>query len=91
MYFTKFGHMTPHIELFLDYILLLNGLFFDMKEVHMDIPYISMQLDSKNLSQIVFNKIVYKSMKIDFKNSPKMKFCFFETRIWYASFRLYKN
>jgi len=84
IYFTKFGHMTPHTKLFLDYILLLDGVFFDMKDVCMDVPYISMQLDSKNLSPIVFNKILCKTMRIDFKNSPKMKFCFSEIGIWYA-------
>jgi len=55
-----------------------------MKDVHMDVPYISMQLDSKNLSPIVFNKILCKTMKTDFKNLPKMEFCFSKIGIWYA-------
>jgi len=51
----------------------------------MDVPYISMQLNLKNSSPIVFNKIICKIMKIDFKNSPKIKhFYFLETKIWYA-------
>jgi len=29
--------------------------------------------------------------KIDFKNSPKMEYCFFETEIWYAWLGLDKN
>jgi len=30
-------------------------------------------------------------MKIDFKNSPKIKFCFLETKIWYSWLNLGKN
>jgi len=52
-----------------------------MKDVRMGVPYISMQSNLKN-SPIVFNKILCKTTKIDFKNSPKMEFCFFEIEIW---------
>jgi len=31
-----------------------------------------------------FNKILCKAKKIDFKNSPEKKICFFETEIWCA-------
>jgi len=65
-------------------ILLLKGVFFNMKNVHMDVPYKSMKLNKKHSSPTVFNKIIYKIMKIDFKNSPKIKFYFLETKIWYA-------
>jgi len=30
-------------------------------------------------------------MEIDFKNSPKMEFWLFETKIWYAWLGLYKD
>jgi len=50
----------------------------------MDVPYISMQLNLKNSSSIVVNKIICKIMKIDFENSPKINFWFLETKIWYA-------
>jgi len=52
-----------------------------MKDVRMDVPYISMQSNLKNSWPIVFNKILYKTTKIDFKNSPKMDFFFFEIEI----------
>jgi len=55
-----------------------------MKDVHIDVPYISMQPNLKNSLLIVFSKILCKTMKIDFKNSPKIEFFFFETEIWYA-------
>jgi len=53
-----------------------------MKDVHMDVPYISMQSNLKNSSPIVFSKILCKNTKIDFKNSPKIEFFFFEIKIW---------
>jgi len=55
------------------------------------VPYIPMQLNYKNSSPIVFNKILRKTMKIDFKNSPKMEIFFFETQFWYALLGLYKD
>jgi len=53
-----------------------------MKDVRMDVPYISTQLNLKNSPPIVFKKILCKTTKIDFKNSPEMKFCFSEIEIW---------
>jgi len=53
-----------------------------MKDVLMDVPYISMQSNLTNSSPTIFNKILCKTTKIDFKNSPKMEFCFFEIEIW---------
>jgi len=64
--------------------LLLKGVFFRMKDGYMDVAYISMQFNLKDSSTIVFNKIICKIMKIDFKNSPKINFSFLETKIWYA-------
>jgi len=57
-----------------------------MKDVHMDIPYKSMQLNLKKSSPIVYNKIFCETMEIRkfTKNSPKIEFCFFEIEIWYA-------
>jgi len=55
-----------------------------MKDVHMDVPYIPKQLNLKNSSPVVHNKILCKTMEIDFKNSPKMEFWLFEIKIWYA-------
>jgi len=51
--------------------------------MHIDVPCISMELNLKNPSTIVFNKVLRKTIKIDFKNSSKMEFCFFETKIVY--------
>jgi len=48
-----------------------------MKDVCVDALYISMQLNYKNSSPIVFNKILCKTTKIDFKNSPKMEILLF--------------
>ena len=74
MYFTKFGHMMLQLRPSWEFIfLLLNGMFFNMKDVHTNVNYISMQLNEKNSSPIVFYKILYKTMKKDFKNSVKMK------------------
>jgi len=56
--------------------------FFNMKDVHMDVPYISMQSNLKNSSPIVCSKILCKNTKIDFKNLPKIEYCFFEIKIW---------
>jgi len=55
-----------------------------MKDVYMDVPYISMQSNFKKSSPIFSNKIFCKTIKIDLKNSPKMEFCFLEVEIWYA-------
>jgi len=55
-----------------------------MKDVHMDVPYTSVQSNLKNSSPIVFNEILCKPTKIDFKNSSEMEFYFFEAEIWYA-------
>jgi len=55
-----------------------------MKDVCVDVPYKSTQLNLKKSSPIVLNKILCEIMEIDFKNSPKMEFCFFEIEIWYA-------
>jgi len=57
--------------------LLLKGVFFNMKDVHMDVPYISMHSNFKNSSPIVFMKILSKTTKIDFKNSSKIELLFF--------------
>jgi len=39
---------------------------------------------SQNLSVYIFNNISCKTMKIDFKNSPKMEFRGFQTKNWNA-------
>jgi len=48
-----------------------------MKDVRMDVPYISMQSNLKNSSPLVFKKILCKTTKIDFKNSSKIGILFF--------------
>jgi len=49
-----------------------------MKDVQMDVPYISIQLNWKNSSPILFNKILCKNTKNGFRNSPKLEFWFLE-------------
>jgi len=66
------------------------GCFFNMKDVHIDVPYISMQFNLKN-SPIAFYKTWCETMKIDFKNSPEMEFSFFEVEIWCAWLKMDKN
>ena len=44
---SNFGHIMPHFELFLIIFLLLKGVLFNMKDVHMDSTYISVQMDFK--------------------------------------------
>jgi len=83
--------MMPHFELFLVIFLLLKGVFLNIKDLHMDAPYISMQLNYKNSFPMDFCKILCKSMEIGLKNSPKMEFCFFEAKIWYTWLALYKD
>jgi len=41
--------------------------------------------------QLYSIKYYVKLQKNDFKNSPKMNLCFFETEIWYAWLALGKN
>jgi len=50
-----------------------------MKDVYMDVPYIFTQSNLKNSLPIVFNKILCKTRKINFKKLPKIKFLFFLT------------
>jgi len=51
-----------------------------MKDVHVDVLYKSMQLNLKDSSPIVYNKILCETMGIDFKNSPKMEFCYLKLK-----------
>jgi len=45
-----------------------------MKDVHVDVCYISMDSNLKNSSPILFNKILYKTVKLTFKIHPKWNF-----------------
>jgi len=48
-----------------------------MKDMRMDVLYISMQSNFKKSSPIVFKKILFKTTKIDFKNTSKIEILFF--------------
>jgi len=80
--------MMPYIELCIelcvDYIFVTQWDVFNMKDVQMVVPYISTQLNLKNSSPIIFNKILCKTIEIGFRNSSKMEFCVFGSEICYA-------
>jgi len=48
-------------------------------------------LHNQVLKKIITNCFQLNIMKNDFKNSPKMEFCFFENEIWYACLGLHEN
>jgi hypothetical protein len=48
-----------------------------MKDVHMDVSYISMQSNFKNSSPMIFDQLSYKTMNIKHNNLPKIEFWFF--------------
>jgi len=57
--------------------LLLKGVFLNMKDVHMGVPYISIQSNKKFHHQLYKKQILYKTTKINFKNSLEMEILFF--------------
>ena len=64
--------------------LLLNRVFFDMKDVHMDVSYICTKSNQKNSSSMFFNQLSCKTMNFECNNSPKIEYDLFGTQIWYA-------
>jgi hypothetical protein len=45
-------------------ILLLKGVFLNMKDVHMDVSYISMQSNIKNSSPLIFDQLSCNTLNI---------------------------
>jgi hypothetical protein len=53
----------PHFESSWILFLLLKGVFFEMKDVHMDVSYISMQSNFKNSSPKLLDQFLHKTTK----------------------------
>jgi hypothetical protein len=54
----------PHFESSWILFLLLKGVFLNMKDVHMDVSYISMQSNIKDSSPMIFDQLTYKTLNI---------------------------
>jgi hypothetical protein len=100
IYFIKIAlitpSITPHSESSWILFLLVKGVFFYIKDVHMHVSYKSIQSSMiknyiKSSPPMIFDQLSCKSLNIKWKNSPKMEFLFFETEIWYAWLALRKN
>ncbi len=61
------------------------------KDVRRDVSYIFLQSNFENLSPIIFSELSCKAMVIDFENSPKIEFWFFEAETLYSYLRLHKD
>jgi hypothetical protein len=62
-----------------------------MKDVHIDVSYISIQSSFKNSLPMILDQLSCKTLNIKWNISPKMEFLFFETETWYAWLALHKN
>jgi len=96
-YLTKFEHCFSNIEISLEGILKLccRCLFACWGKMSVWIlpTYLCNWILNCNCNypSPIFFKLSRKTINIKWSNSPKMKFCFFETKIWCTLLELRKN